>query len=230
MATIAITGAGRGIGLELTRQYAAAGDDVIALCRDPDTATALKDLATGSGGRVTVHRMDIADDASVKAAVAEIGDRTIDILFNVAGLIGPHEPELELGSSDWTAWHEALDILMMAPLRVLQGFLPNMKAGSKVMNVTSQLGASTWPYGGYYIYGAGKAGLNRLMRSVAIDLKDRGIIVGIIHPGYVRTDMGGPNADISPEESAAGLRTVATEWQLETSGDFLKWNGEPHAW
>jgi NAD(P)-dependent dehydrogenase (short-subunit alcohol dehydrogenase family) len=230
LATIAITGAGRGIGLELTRQYVAAGDHVIALCRDPDAATALGELAAGSDGRISIHRMDVGDDASVKAAIAEIGDQAVDILFNVAGISGPYEAELELGSSDWAVWQDALNILTMAPLRVLQGFLPRMQAGSKVMNVTSQLAASTWPYGGFYVYGAAKAGLNRLMRSVAIDLKDRGIIVGIIHPGYVRTDMGGPDADISPEESAAGLKKVAAEWQLETSGDFLKWNGEPHPW
>ena len=99
-----------------------------------------------------------------------------------------------------------------------------------MINLSSQLAASTWPYGGFYAYVAAKAGLNRLMRSVAIDLKDRGIVIGLLHPGYVQTDMGGPAADISPQESAAGVRKVAEGWTLERSGDFLKWNGDTHPW
>jgi len=96
--------------------------------------------------------------------------------------------------------------------------------------VTSQIGASTWPMGGYYCYAAAKAALNRLMRSVSIDLKPKGVIVGLVHPGWVQTDMGGPHAEITPEASAAGIIKVAADWTLEGTGDFLKWNGEPHAW
>lgn len=226
MATIAITGAGRGIGFELTRQYAEAGDRVLALCRDPDGADALQALAAASGGKVSVHRMDVGDDASVHAAAAEIGSTPIDVLLNVAGTLGPAAPELE--RADWAEWDHAFNVLLKGPLRVLQGFLPNMASGSKVVSLTSQLAASTWPYGGYYAYGAAKAGLNRLMRSVAIDLKDRGIIVGLIHPGYVQTDLGGPSADITPSESASGIRACVQAWTLERSGEFLKWNGETH--
>jgi NAD(P)-dependent dehydrogenase (short-subunit alcohol dehydrogenase family) len=120
--------------------------------------------------------------------------------------------------------------MVKGPLRVLQAFLPRLSGGSKVINFSSQLAASTWPYGGFYGYGAAKAGLNRMMRSVAIDLKDRGIIIGIIHPGYVQTDMGGPAAEITPEASASGIRKVTADWTIERSGDFLKWNGETHAW
>jgi NAD(P)-dependent dehydrogenase (short-subunit alcohol dehydrogenase family) len=105
-----------------------------------------------------------------------------------------------------------------------------MSAGSKVINFSSQLAASTWPYGGYYAYVASKAALNRLMRSVAIDLKERGIVIGLIHPGYVQTDMGGPAAEITPEQSATGVRTLAEGWTLEKSGDFYRWNGEEHPW
>ena len=120
--------------------------------------------------------------------------------------------------------------MVQGPLRVLQAFLPRLGAGSKVINFSSQLAASTWPYGGFYAYGAAKAGLNRMMRSVAIDLKDRGIVVGSIHPGWVQTDMGGPGAEITPQESAAGIIKLARGWPLEHTGDFYKWNGEPHAW
>lgn len=228
MANVVITGAARGIGLEMTKQYAAAGDRVFAMVRDPENATALNQLASQSGGKVTVHKMDVADDASVRAGAADTGSEPIDMLLNVAGVVGPFEPLLELGTCD--QFDQVIEIMLKGPLRVLQAFLPRLGEGSKVINFSSQVGASTWPYGGLYPYVAAKAGLNRLMRSVAIDLKDRGIIVGLIHPGYVQTDMGGPDAEITPQESATGVRKVAAEWTIERTGEFLKWNGETHPW
>lgn len=230
MTTIAITGAARGIAFELVKAYAGEGARIFAFCRSLDSADALKALAANSDGRVTFHAMDVASDESVRAAAAVAGDATIDILFNVAGVLGSVAPELEAGSSDWAMWQDVLNVMTLGPLRVLQAFLPHMKAGSKVINISSQLAASTWPYGGLYPYVAAKAGLGRLMRSVALDLKDKGIVVGILHPGYVQTDMGGPNADITPQESAAGIRKVAADWTIERSGEFLKWNGETHPW
>jgi NAD(P)-dependent dehydrogenase (short-subunit alcohol dehydrogenase family) len=228
MAFIVISGASRGIGLELATQHAAAGDRVFALCRNPAGAAALHDLAASSEGRVTVHQMDVGDDTSVKTGAASTGNGPIDVVYNVAGIVGTMEPELE--NADWAVFDDAINIMVKGPLRVLQAFLPRLSAGSKVINFSSQLAASTWPYGGFYGYGAAKAGLNRMMRSVAIDLRDRGIIIGIIHPGYVQTDMGGPAAEITPEASASGIRKVTADWTLERSGDFLKWNGETHAW
>lgn len=228
MANIVITGAARGIGLELTRQYAAAGERVFAMVRDPAAATALNDLAAGSNGQVTVHQMDVGDDASVKAAVAATGSEPIDLLFNVAGVLGAMEPMLTPGN--WDDFDHTINIMLKGPLRVFQHFLPRLREGSKVINLTSQLAASTWPYGALYPYVAAKAGLNRLMRSVAIDVRDRGIIIGLLHPGYVQTEMGGPSAEITPTESASGIRKVAADWTLDRSGDFLKWNGETHVW
>ncbi len=228
MATVAITGAGRGIGLEIARQHLAAGDRVIALVRNPAGATELAELAAASQGLMTVHAMDVGDDASVKSGASETADEAVDVLYNVAGISGPVPAELE--SADWDEWTDVFRIMVQGPLRVLQAFLPRMGEGAKVINFSSQLAASTWPYGGYYAYSAAKAALNRLMRSVAIDLKERGVIVGLVHPGWVQTEMGGEDADITPEESAAGIRKVAADWTLDRSGDFLKWNGETHPW
>lgn len=227
MATVAITGAGRGIALELARQHLAAGDRVIALVRDPAKASKLNDLAAGSGGQLTVHAMDVGDAASVRAGAAT-GSDPIDVLYNVAGVSGHMKPELE--SIDEETWDAVFEVSVKGPLRVTQAFLPRLGEGSKVLNVSSQIGASTWPYGGFYAYAAAKAALNRLTRSMASDLKGRGIGLGVVHPGYVQTDMGGPNADITPEESAAGLRKVAAAMTLAESGDFWKWTGEKHAW
>jgi NAD(P)-dependent dehydrogenase (short-subunit alcohol dehydrogenase family) len=228
MANVAITGAGRGIGLELVKQYAQSGDRVYALCRSPEKADALTALAAASGGKVTMHKMDVGDDASVKAAAADTGDTSIDILLNVAGVVGGEKQGLE--DQAWDDWQDAFNVMIIGPLRVMQAFLPRLGAGAKVINITSQLAASTWPYGGYYAYGAAKAGLNRMMRSVALDVKDRGIVVGLVHPGWVQTDMGGSGAEITTEESASGIRKVAAEWTLDQSGDFKKWNGETHSW
>lgn len=228
MANVAITGAARGIALELARQHLAAGDRVYALVRNPEGAAALNELAAASGGKLTVHRMDVANDASVKDGAASTGEGQIDLLYNVAGVTGAMGAQLD--GIDWKDFDETIEIMLKGPLRVLVAFLPRMGAGSRVINFSSQLAASTWPYGGFYPYVAAKAGLNRMMRSVAIDLKDRGIVVGLIHPGYVQTDMGGPDADITPTESATGIKALAETWPLEKSGDFLKWTGEAHAW
>jgi NAD(P)-dependent dehydrogenase (short-subunit alcohol dehydrogenase family) len=228
MANVAITGSGRGIGLELVKQYAEAGDRVFALCRSPEKAAELVALAAASGGMISVHAMDVGDDASVKAAAASTGDAPIDVLLNVAGVVGGEKQGLL--DQAWNDWQDAFNVMIIGPLRVMQAFLPRLGSGAKVINITSQLAASTWPYGGYYAYGAAKAGLNRMMRSVALDVKDRGIVIGLVHPGWVQTDMGGADAEITTHESAAGIRNVAADWPLERSGDFLKWNGETHAW
>lgn len=228
MANVAITGAGRGIGLELAKQYAENGDRVFALVRQPESASALNALAETSGGKVTVHKMDVGDDASVAAGAADTGSEPIDVLLNVAGVTGPMGSQLE--KADWAAWDDAFNVMVKGPLRVMQAFLPRLRKGAKVINVTSQLGASTWPTGGFYAYGATKAALNRMMRSVAMDVKDRGIVIGLVHPGWVQTDMGGPNAEITAQESASGIRKVTEDWTLDKSGDFYRWNGEEHPW
>lgn len=228
MANVAITGAGRGIGLELAKQYAENGDRVFALVRQPESASELNALAKKSGGKVTVHRMDVGDDASVAAGANGTGSEQIDVLLNVAGVTGPMGSQLE--KADWAAWDDAFNVMVKGPLRVMQAFLPRLGKGAKVINVTSQLGASTWPTGGFYAYGATKAALNRMMRSVAMDVKDRGIVIGLVHPGWVQTDMGGPNAEITAQESASGIRKVTEDWTLDKSGDFYRWNGEEHPW
>lgn len=228
MANVVITGAARGIGFELVKQSAAAGDRVFALVRDLSGATALQSVTDAA--QVSVHEADVSSDDSVRAAAAAIGSEPIDVIYNVAGVLGPVKPELDLGSSDWAAWTEVLNVMTYGPLRVLQAFLPQLREGSKVVSLTSQLAASTWPYGGLYPYVAAKAALNRVMRSAAFDLRDRGIVVGVVHPGYVQTDMGGPNADITPQESARGIRETTAAWTIADTGAFLKWNGEPHDW
>ncbi len=230
MATVLITGANRGIGLELTRAYAAAGDRVYAFARSPAKTEKLNELVAASGGKVTVHAMDVGDGASITAAKAAVGDAPVDILINNAGVLGGHPQTLE--SIDFDAWVDALKIMTIGPFRVVQTFLPNLKAAAapKVMTVTSQLAASTWPYGTTYAYSSAKAGVNKVMQTLALDLKGANIAVAMIHPGWVKTDMGGAGADITPEESAAGIHKVIAGLSMADTGTFYKWNGEIHPW
>ncbi|TVV77223.1 SDR family NAD(P)-dependent oxidoreductase [Sphingomonas solaris] len=228
MANVVITGASRGIGLELARHYAAAGDRVFAFCRDPAGAEALATLATSSSGRLTAHAMDVADDASVQGGAAALDGAAVDVLINNAG-INPPGQGLAMTTE---VFREVNEVMLIGPFRVLQAFLPNLeRAGTaRVMNVTSQIGASTWRHGGYYAYAAAKAGLNRLMRSMSVDVKARGILIGLVHPGFVQTDMGGSGADISPAQSAAGIAKGTAALTPETTGGFFDWTGAPHRW
>ena len=226
MANVAITGAGRGIGLELVRQHLAAGDRVFALARNPAGTRELNELVSGSHGKVTVHAMDVSDDASVKAAAADTGDAAIDILYNVAGVPGRAGPEID--TADFAEWSEIFNIHVNGPMRTFQAFLPRMGKGSRMVSFGSQVGASTWPYPGYEAYAASKAALQQLMHSVALGVAGRGIIAISVHPGWVKTDMGGPGAMLSVEESATGIRTLTEALTPEMSGGFYKWNGEIH--
>lgn len=228
MARILITGAGRGIGLELTRQYAEAGDEVIACVRDPEASAPLKELA--QGGSVRIVRMDLAKFDSITAARGEIGDAPIDVVINNAGSVGGAHQGID--DVDIAEWHRALDVNTIAPLIVARTFKPNLVASGdgKLLNVTSQLAASTWPMGGMIIYSTSKAALCKIGQILAIDWKNEPIVSALMHPGWVKTDMGGPNAAITAEESARGIRNVIAGLTRSDSGKFYKWNGEIHPW
>ena len=230
MANVFITGANRGIGLELARQYAEAGDRVYATCRTPADADNLNALAKSSGGGLTVHSLDVGDGASVASCGKLVGDTPIDILINNAGILGGASQTLE--SIDFDAWIDAFKVMTIGPFRMVQALLPNLKAAAapKAMTVTSQLAASTWPFGGSYAYSSAKAGVNKVMQTLAKDLKAQNITVAMIHPGWVKTDMGGAGADITPQDSATGIRAVIAGLTSDTSGKFYKWNGEIHPW
>lgn len=228
MSTVLITGANRGIGLELARQYAASGDDVIACVRDPDAADALKELARQ--GKVRIEQMDMADFDSIARARARIGDKPIDIVINNAGAAGGARQGVD--DVDIEAWHKTLDVNTIAPLLVARAFKSNLAASGngKLMNVTSQLAASTWPMGGMLIYSTTKAALSKIAQILAIDWKAEPITIALMHPGWVKTDMGGPHAQLSVEDSAGGIRKVIAGLTKADSGKFYKWNGEIHPW
>ena len=229
MLNVLITGANRGIGLELSRQYAEDGDTVLAFCRSPQAAERLNELARRSEGRVIVYAMDVGDEGSIRAAARRIGNQPIDILINNAGIRGGEKQSLE--NIDTADWIEAFKVMTIGPFRVVQAFLENLKrAGNpKIVTITTQIAATTWPTGGFYSYGSAKAAVNRVMLALARDLRDQ-VTVTLVHPGWVKTDMGGPEADITPEESAAGIRKVIASVSKADTGKFYKWNGDIHPW
>lgn len=234
MANIIITGANRGIGLALVKTYLLGGDRVFALCRQPQQADQLNELAASAGGQLTVHPVDMADADSITTFAGSLKDTPVDVLLNVAGIVGGRTDSLlktPFSEADFDDWRTAFEVMTIGPFRLTQAVLPNLIAArGKVMTVSSQIAASTWPRGGLYAYGATKAAVNRLMRSLAFDLRDKGVTVALVHPGWVQTDMGGANAEITPQESAAGIKQVLDGLTLEDTGKFFKWNGEEHAW
>jgi NAD(P)-dependent dehydrogenase (short-subunit alcohol dehydrogenase family) len=229
MSRVLISGASRGIGLELVKQYAAAGDEVIACVRDTGNAALLDEVASGADN-VTVQQMDAGDPASIEAAAAAIGDAPIDILINNAGAVGGQHQSLD--DVDIAEWHRTLDINTIGPLLISRAFKSNLAASGdgRLMIVTSQLAASTWPMGGMYIYSTTKAGVSKVGQILALDWKEEPITVGLMHRGWVQTDMGGAHAEITAEESASGIRSVIAGMTKADSGSFYKWNGEIHPW
>ena len=227
MPNVVITGANRGIGLALVRRYDEAGDTVWALCRSIAKADKLAAVAAASHGRVRIGAIDITDQASVDKA-AKLTDAPVDVLINNAGILGGADQALDTVNTD--EWLNAFKVMAIGPFRVTRAFIPNLaKAKGKVIFMSSQVGASTWPHGGYYGYASAKAAGNRIAQILAIDLRDKGISIASVHPGYVKTDMGGAGADITPEESAAGIYALVSNLNLKSSGGFFKWNGEAHA-
>ena len=204
------------------------GDDVIACVRDPDAADALKELA--GRGKVRIEQMDMADFDSIARARARIGDKPIDIVINNAGAAGGARQGVD--DVDIDEWHKTLNVNTIAPLLVARAFKSNLAASGngKLMNITSQLAASTWPMGGMLIYSTTKAALSKIAQILAIDWKAEPITIALMHPGWVKTDMGGPHAQLSVEDSASGIRKVIAGLTKADSGKFYKWNGEIHPW
>jgi NAD(P)-dependent dehydrogenase (short-subunit alcohol dehydrogenase family) len=230
MATVLITGANRGIGLEMVRIYAGQGDRVIACCRDPEGADELNRLA--GEGDVRVQKVSVGEAESVAAMAADLEGTVIDVVINNAGMGGPAYENQTVSNMDFEGWAEAFNINTMAPVRVMQVLDDNLKLADnpKVVTITSQMGALDLDMTVAYAYCTSKAALNKFMRMAAIEKAKQGIAVCVIHPGWVRTDMGGQGADISPQESARGIIDVIGGLNADNTGSFWTWDGKTHAW
>ncbi len=232
--SIFISGCNRGIGLELVKQYSAAGWQVYAACRAPEQASELNRLAGQSAGMIQVLPLDVSSESSIAAAGQMLKGQALDILFNNAGVYGPAKAAgAALGSIDSAAWEQVFRVNTVAPLKLVETFLPCLELGQekKIAMMSSKMGSITDnTSGGSYIYRSTKSALNAVTRSLAIDLAGKGIKVVCLHPGWVQTDMGGANALISTAESVRGLKNVLDKLDEKQSGCFWNYNGELIPW
>ncbi|MBM3569971.1 MAG: SDR family oxidoreductase [Alphaproteobacteria bacterium] len=222
MATVLITGAGRGIGLHLARHYVAAGWTVLAGMRRPDAA---KDVP----GRIV--QLDVSDAGSVASAARVVDAVSIDLLINNAGL-GARRGEA-LGSVDYPAFARMLDVNVLGPVRMIEAFAGHLARGERkqIVTVSSRMGSIGEVGGaGSMAYRTSKAAVNMAMRSLSFELGPRGLTLVVVHPGWVRTDMGGPSAPLMPEQSAAALAKLIERLTPADNGRFYNYDGTPLPW
>lgn len=220
MTTTVITGASRGIGLELATQAAARGDKVIAVCRKPSADLEKLGVRVESG-------IDVSVAADVERLAANLSDVSIDLLINNAGILSRQS----LDELDFDEIRRQFEVNSLGPLRVTAALRGQLKDGAKVAIVTSRMGSvADNTSGGHYGYRMSKAAVNMAGVSLARDLKDQGISVILLHPGYVSTDMTGRSGNVDPSDAAAGLLQRIGELTPETTGTFRHANGEELPW
>lgn len=220
MATVLITGANRGIGLELCRQLKARGDQVIAACRTPSPELEALGVRVEPG-------VDVSSDQAVAALDERLGDTELDVLINNAGVLTRET----LDDLDFDRIRRQLEINSLGPLRVTAALRHRLGSGAKVIIITSRMGSiGDNTSGSRYGYRMSKAAVNMAGVSLAHDLAPSGVAVAILHPGSVRTDMTGHHALIDPPESVAGLLARIDELTMENSGSFWHANGDRLPW
>ncbi len=233
MPTVLITGANRGLGLGLTKAYLKKGWDVIATCRNPEKANELKGLS----GNLEIHSLDVIDFAAVDSLAGELKGRAIDVLINNAGVLG--SPAFEkggagqtLGDMDYDGLRHTLEVNTIAPLKITEALLPNIEESDqkKVVTITSAMGSLEAMGDGFITYRSSKCAVNSIMRNLSIGLKEKGITVAVLHPGWVRTDMGSEAAPLAIEESVKGLVAEIDKLDLEHTGCWKDHAGETIPW
>ena len=236
--TVLITGSNRGIGFSMARLYAERGWGVIATCRNPAQADALKELQK-QYPQVVIEALDVTDFVGIDALAERYRDVPIDILINNAGILGGNDRQ-KFGTFDYAAFDEVMAVNTRGPIKVVESFVDNVAASElkKIMNISSYVGSIQQTFGGQNFYRASKAALNMSMRTIARELKyskdptRKGIIVGLIDPGVVDTGFAKkvPIPMISADESAAGVVAVIDTYTRKETGSFLRYDGKSIPW
>ncbi len=227
---ILITGANRGIGLELAKLFSEDDWSVIACCRNPENAEDLKALAARFPS-VEIFPLNVTDYDQLAKLSIQLKDQPIDILLSNAGIYGPRG--VAFGEVDVEEWRQVFEVNTIAPLMLAQAFVEQVAAShQKLMAVVSSKMGSIADNGsgGVYIYRTTKTAVNQVVKSISIDVAGRGISAICLHPGWVRTDMGGPNGEIDVAESARGLKQVLTNTDINQTGKFLEYDGNEIPW
>jgi len=231
MPTVLVTGGNRGLGLEFCRQYAEAGWKVLACCRKPAEAAALDALAA-QHPLLAVHALDLADFATVDRLSRELAEEAIDVLLCNAGIYTDNADN-GFGALDYRLWLDSFVVNTQAPVKLAEAFLPQVKRSGRrlVAAVSSLMGSmADNTSGGSLMYRSSKAALNASMKSLSLNLAGLGVGVLILHPGWVKTDMGGENAPLSPRESVLGMRQVIDAHTPARSGQFIDYRGGEAPW
>jgi NAD(P)-dependent dehydrogenase (short-subunit alcohol dehydrogenase family) len=232
MKTVLITGTNRGIGLEFVRQYTLDGWRVLACCRCPASADVLNDLAKQYPHQVMVHALDVAKHEQIELLSKSLSDESIDVLINNAGVY-PSARGDGFGKIDYEAWAYAFEVNTMSPLKMAEAFIKQISKSDlkTIVMITSKMGSVADNHrGGSYVYRSSKSALNMVVKSLAIDLESDGITAVLLHPGWVRTDMGGPNGLISTKHSVTGMRQIVSELTHADSGKFYAFDGQVIPW
>jgi NAD(P)-dependent dehydrogenase (short-subunit alcohol dehydrogenase family) len=223
MPSVLITGCDTGLGVEFARQYAADGYQVFATCLEPSTA----DAARAIKGNVRVLKLDVSDLAAIDTLAGELSNEPIDILLSNAGIGRPHPL---FGETDYAHWHRILDVNLIGPMKLAEAFVEHVAASQmKVMAfVSSRMGSITLNMtGGSYAYRSSKAGLNAVVKGLAIDLKPRHILVLALHPGWAKTE---PGARVAVDRSVFGMRAVIQRCSRHETGCFFAFNDTMLPW
>lgn len=224
MPTVLITGANRGLGLELARQYAADGWDVVATAREPEQADALQALAG-----VRLEQLDVAELDQVTGFGGHLAGETLDLLIANAGTYGPKQVRT---AADGAGWLDAMAVMTVSPVLLAEALMEKLVAArGKAVAISTRMGSiSDNGSGGFIPYRSAKAALNAAWTSLAIDHAGSGVAFALLHPGWVQTRMGGSNAPVEPEESVAGMRRVIAGLEPSGRAPFLDFRGEPIPW
>ncbi len=225
--TVLITGTNRGLGLEFVKQFAIEGYQVIACTRKINKKDELHQLQK-KFKTISICKLDIANFSSIDQ-FAKLFKKPIDILINNAGVY----PDSSVDHVDYKSWLDAFKINTLAAFKMTKAFLPHLKKGQlkKIASLTSKMGSiDDNSGGGEYIYRSSKTALNMVMKSLSIDLKPYDLSVITLHPGWVRTDMGGPNGLIDVDESVAGMKRQIDKLTIRTSGQFIDYDGKKIPW
>ncbi|MEP2381940.1 SDR family oxidoreductase [Parasphingorhabdus sp.] len=221
MGTVLITGANRGLGLEMAKQYSNNGWDVMATARAPEKAEELNAI-----GNVQVMALDAADETSIAQFAAEIGDQPIDLFINNAGIYGPMD-------LDRSGWLDLFAVNVVAPVQLATALKDNVARSKdkKMMVLSSQVGSiAENDTGSMMYYRSSKAAVNQAWKSLALQWKDDGLTLAMLHPDWVKTDMGGPQAPLSPQESVSGMRQVIDGLNHDQTGTFHNYDGQSIPW
>jgi NAD(P)-dependent dehydrogenase (short-subunit alcohol dehydrogenase family) len=229
MQHILITGANRGIGLEFVKHYLHQGHRVTATARDSGAASELIQLKE-TNRHLNILSLDISDMDSISEFTRQLNNEQVDLLINNAGTYGPKG--YTLGNMDYNSWQQVMQVNVLGTMAITEALLPNITASKspRIAFLTSKMGSMGDNHsGGSYIYRSSKAALNACIKSLSIDLAPKVQVVAL-HPGWVQTDMGGPNALITAKESVAGLTRVIDAMNENTSGQFVDYSGKLIPW